>query len=128
MAQLETLDAFDDALVVRAAAPVGGEIAAHQQPLAQEIVVRPRHAKREFGLNGDRRPAAAHGDIAVAERSFPDPLRCAFVIGRLVRQRERCRGARLRRGCCCGRLCRCGMRRWISGRCRRLGRVRRYGS
>ena len=37
---------------------------------------------------GNRRPAAADREIRIAQRGFLDPLRRAFVEGRLMRQRE----------------------------------------
>jgi hypothetical protein len=43
--------------------------------LAQQIVVRSRHAEREFGVGGNRRPSAAHREIRIAQRGFLD--RCA---------------------------------------------------
>ena len=49
-----------------------------------------------IGRNG--RPAAAHRDVGIAERGLPDPLRRAFVIGGLMRQRQRSGRARFRRG------------------------------
>ena len=85
MAQLETLDAFGENIVVRAGCLVGNEIAADQQTLAQQIVMRSRRAEHEFGLGGNHWPAAAHRDIGIAQRRFPDPLRGALVVGRLVR-------------------------------------------
>jgi hypothetical protein len=67
-------------------------IAAHQQTLAQQVVMRSGRAEHEFGIGGDRRPSAAHRDVRIAQCCFPDPLRGALVIGRLVRQRQRRRG------------------------------------
>ena len=89
---------------------VGGEVAGDDQALAQQIVIRPRHADREFGVGRDRRPAAAHREIRIAQRGFLDPLRGAFVEGRLMRQRQRRRRARFRRRGGDGRLGRRGVR------------------
>ena len=86
-----------------------------EQALAQQIVMRALHADGEFGVGGNRRPAAAHRDIGIAQRGLPDPLRGALVVGRLVRQRQRRGGARFRGGCGGGRL---GRRRMRGGLCR----------
>ena len=76
-------------LVEGAARLVGGKVAGDDQPLAQEIVIGALHAEREFGVCRDRRPAAAHREIGIAQRRVLDALGGAFVIGRLMRQRER---------------------------------------
>ena len=94
------LEAFHASTTVSSCGPVGlvvGKVAAHQQPLAQEIVVRSLRAEREFCLGRDRRPAAAHRDVGIAQRSLPDPLCGALVKGRLMRQRQRGGRTRLRR-------------------------------
>src|SRR5436190_22451489 len=97
MAGLEALDALDHGVVMRPGVLVAGDVAAHQQPLAQEIVMRALLAEGEFGVCGNGWPAAAHGDVGIAEGCFPDPLRGAFVISWLMRQSERGGGALLRR-------------------------------
>ena len=85
---LEALDGLGDHVVMRSAGFVRGKIAAEQQAQAQQIVMRPLCARHEFGIAGDRRPAAAHRNIRITQRRFPDSLRGAVVIGRLVRQRQ----------------------------------------
>ncbi len=110
MADLEALHGFGDNVVERPGGLVGGKIAGDDQTLAQQIVVRPRHADSEFGVGRDRRPSAAHRQIRIAQRRFLDPLRGAFVEGRLVRQRQRRRRARFGRRCRRG-LWSCNVRR-----------------
>jgi hypothetical protein len=92
VACLKASDAFGQRIVVRSGGFVGGVIAAHEETPAQQIVMRSGRAKHEFGIGGYRRPSAAHRDIRIAQCCFPDPLRGALVIGRLVRQRQRRRG------------------------------------
>ena len=78
----------------------------------------PCDADREFCVGRDGRPAAAHRDVGIAERGLLDPLRRAFVKGRLMRQRQRCGRTRFRRGGGGGLLC----RRRVRGDRRGLGR------
>ena len=52
MARLEASDGLSDHVVIRSGRLVGGEIAAHQETPAQQIIVRPLNAEREFGLGG----------------------------------------------------------------------------
>ena len=85
MADLEALHRFRDSVVKRPGTLVGGEIAGDDQALAQQLVVRSLRADREFCVGGDRRPSAAHRQIRIAQRRFLDPLRGAFVEGRLMR-------------------------------------------
>ena len=54
VAHLEALDALGDNIVVRSGSLVGDQIAADQQALAQQIVMRSRRAEGEFGLRGNR--------------------------------------------------------------------------
>ena len=53
VAGLEALDALDHGVVMRAGVLVAGDVAAHQQPLAQEIVMRALLAEGEFGVCGN---------------------------------------------------------------------------
>jgi hypothetical protein len=127
VARLKTLQCLGDIIVKRSGCLVGGKIAADQKTLAQQIVMRSRHAGCEFGLGGDDKPSAAHRQIRIAQRRFLDPLRGAFVECRLVRQRQCRRGSRFGGRCGRCRFCRGGMRRigcnrWR--RCDRLGRDR----
>ena len=89
VADLEALDGFGDVVVERARRLVVGEVAGDDQALAQQIVIGAGYAEREFRVRGNRRPAAAHGDVGIAERGLLDSLRGAFVEGRLMRQRKR---------------------------------------
>ena len=83
---------------------VGGEIAADQiRRLRSRSSCGPCDARCEFGVGGNRRPSAAHREIRITQRRFPDPLRGAFVEGRFMRQRQRRRRARFG-GRCGGRL------------------------
>lgn len=90
VAGLEALHTVGEILVESAARLLGSEVARENQPLAQEVVVGALAAGRELGIRRDRRPAAAHRKIGIAQRRVLDPLRGALVIGRLMRQRERC--------------------------------------
>ena len=85
MARLEALHGLGDGVVIGAGSLVGGEIAADQEPLPQQLVLRSGHAGREFGVGGNRRPSAAHREIGITQRGLLDPLRGTFVEGRLVR-------------------------------------------
>ena len=98
VARLETLHALGDNVVVRTGF-IGGEIAADQETLAQQIVLRSLHAESEFGIGGNHRPSAAYRKIRITQCGFLDPLRGSLVEGRLMRQRQRGRGTGLRRGC-----------------------------
>ena len=93
VAQLEALDCVGERVVIGARGLVGGEIGADDQALSQQLVMGTLHAQCDFGVGGDRRPAAAHRDVRIAQRGFADTLRASFVVGRLMRERERCRGA-----------------------------------
>ena len=74
--------------------------------------MRPLRAERKFGIGRNRRPSAAYRNIAIAQRGLPDPLRGAFVVGRLMRERECRGGTRFGGGC---RRCRLGRGRVNSG-------------
>ena len=114
VAGLEAFHGVGEILVEGAARLVGGKIAGDDQPLAQEIVIGALGAEREFGVCRDRRPAAAHGEIGIAQRRILDALGGSFVIGRLMRQRER-RGR--------AALCRRSGRRRGGFRCGCVGRI-----
>ena len=108
VAHLEALHGLGDGVVERTGRLVGGEVAGDDQPLAQEIVIGAGDTDREFCIRWNGRPTAAHGDVGIAQRRFLDPLRRAFVVDRLMRERERCGRARFRRGG--GGGCRLGLR------------------
>ena len=93
MAHLEALDGLGEGIVIGAGRLVGGEIAADDQALAQQIVMGALCAQNEFGVGRDRRPSAAHRDVGVTQRGLADSLRAALVIGRLMRERQRRRRA-----------------------------------
>ena len=84
VAHLETLYGLGEYVVERSARFIGSEITADQKTLAQQIVIRPSHANCEFRIGRDHRPSAAHRHIRIAQRRLLDPLRSAFVEGRLV--------------------------------------------
>ena len=119
VARLESFYRFRERVVVGACGFVAGKVLGDDQALAQQVVMRALYAGREFSLGRNHRPAAAHRDVGIAQRGFLDPLRGAFVEGRLMRQRQCCGRALLRRRSCCGRFCRrgvrCRMRRFPSG-------------
>jgi hypothetical protein len=88
VARLETHHALGDNFVKCAGRLVGGKIAADQKPSPQQVVMRPLHPNREFGVGRNRRPSAAYREIGITQRRIPGALRGAFVEGRFVRQRQ----------------------------------------
>ncbi len=91
MPYLEALDGLGKRVVERTRALLGGEILGDDQAKAQQIVMGAGHADCELGVRRDDRPAAAYGEIGIAQRRLPDPLSRALIESRLVRQRKRLR-------------------------------------
>src|SRR5581483_965457 len=100
---LEALDGLGKRVVERTRALLGGEILGHDQAKAQQIVMGAGHADCEPGVRRDGRPAAAYGEIGIAQRRLLDALGRALIESRLVRQRKRLRRTLLgRRDCWLG--------------------------
>ena len=98
VAQLEMLDALDHGRVVGVAGfLVGGHVVGDDEALAQQRDVGAAGARRELGVGRQRRPAAAHLDIGIAQQRFLDALEGALVEYRVRRQRQLRGRARFRR-------------------------------
>ena len=98
VAQLEALDALDDGSVIDVARLlVCRHVAADDEMAAQQRDLGTAHARRKLGVGRQRRPAAAHLDIRIAEQRFLDAQISALVEHRVRRQRQRRGRAHFRR-------------------------------
>ena len=85
MAHLETLDGFGHRLVERPGCLVGGEVLADDQARRNRSSWGPATPTANLASAGISRPAAADREVRIAQRGLLDPLRGAFVEGRLMR-------------------------------------------
>ncbi len=99
MAQLKFLDARDDDRVVAVARlRARGHIIGDDKALAQQRDVRAARAGRKLGVGRQRRPAAAHLNVRIAEQCLLDAQIGAVVKDGVRRQSEFRSRTRFRRG------------------------------